>query len=232
MTLQEMFTMKYSRNRVRDISIMLLFMSPVLVLFAYLGASFIHNLKTRFQFAGCLRANMEIKAIELGLVKVLTDAGAKDFRELLADLEPLDAGSDTETLAKHTSAAYELLTNGKKAKLNLKADYRRRLGDEYMELRNDPWGRKYVVYFPGLGKQKNSALQIKLAAKYTELKPGEPAEWKRQPPEHFYVFSLGKDGILQALSGDTAFGPTGAPLQYGDDVSNMHWFDIGWAEDY
>lgn len=231
MTFQEMFTMKYSQNRVRDISIMLLFMSPVLVLYAYLGASFFYNVRAAVQYSRCKSADMQVKAIELNLTKALIHSGAREFRDLLIATELFDVGSDAEVLAKHTAVAYELLTNGKQSKLDLKPEYRRMLDTKYSDIGKDPWGRKFVIYFPERDKQKASSLQNKLATKYTELKPGEPAEWKRQPPEHVYVFSLGKDGILQALSGETSYGPTGATLQYGDDISNMHYFDIGWADE-
>ncbi len=197
----------------------------VLVIVGYWAWNLYTGTQIRIQKSRCTRAYAVIKRIDFSLTKMLTDTGVENFRDLLADSSGFDAGTPVEQINRHSEIFYDLILHGTNAATALKPEYRRQLADKYMKLENDPWGRKYLVYFPARNSVATD-FEKSLLSLYGAPSDLWPGGMKDLP--NYCIFSAGKDGTLEIFSDKQTRGPNGDILKYGDDVSSIHQFEIGW----
>lgn len=132
----------------------------VIAIISILAGIVIPNVPKYINKARATRAFAEIKGIDLALTKMLTDAGRSDFKNgFFNDATwPASAGTGQAAVREQTdiysTVFYVLLRKGKYADadpswpagVQINEEVRRKLGDTYMELGNDPWGSLYQFY--------------------------------------------------------------------------------------
>ncbi len=132
----------------------------VIAIISILAGIVIPNVPKYINKARATRAYAEIKGIDLALTKMLTDAGRSDFKSgFFNDATwpaPVGAGQAAvrEQAELYSTVFYILLRKGKYADadtgwpggIQINEEVRRKLGDTYMELGNDPWGNLYQFY--------------------------------------------------------------------------------------
>jgi len=161
------------------------------------------------------KATAEIISAESALGKLCADAEVKGVRGLFLDASITDATDLKSAITIHTEAAYALLRHGREAGYAFAPGVQARLGSQYMDLPNDPWGRPYQFFFPpwpegGIGEVKTNPF-------VRPLPHGVSATTTQDAPL-VYIISMGPDGKLDALS--IALGQT-AQAASPDDIANV-----------
>jgi len=136
----------------------------VIAIISILAGIVIPNVPKFINKARATRAHAEIKGIDLALTKMLTDAGRSDFRSGFFSVWPASSGppineSDPQLAVAaqanlYSTVFYVLLRKGKYAPddpswpgaVQLDPEVQRKLGDQYMDIGNDPWGALYHFY--------------------------------------------------------------------------------------
>lgn len=130
----------------------------VIAIIGILAAIVVPNVTRYIARARMARAVSEITNLDTALTGMLSDTGRSSFRDFLnpTELQELDqlsidiAGGDYDAVAAaeriYTDFFYELLRQGKDsqwARDNLVPEVRQKLGTNYMQIGNDPWGQRY-----------------------------------------------------------------------------------------
>lgn len=137
----------------------------VIAIISILAGIVIPNVPKYINKARAVRAFSEVKGIDLALTKMLTDAGRSDFKSgFFVDASwpapdttgPLTPGQNAvrNQAEIYSTVFYILLRRGKYADadndwppgIQINEEVRRKLGDNYMDLGNDPWGNLYQFY--------------------------------------------------------------------------------------
>ncbi len=130
----------------------------VIAIIGILAAIVVPNVAKYIYKARVTRAVSEIKNLDTSLTGMLTDASRSSFKDFLAptmqqqlqDAANLIAAGDYAGVQAaediYTNFFYELLRQGKDsewARANLVPEVRQKLGTNYIQIGNDPWGQRY-----------------------------------------------------------------------------------------
>lgn len=130
----------------------------VIAIIGILAAIVVPNVTRYIARARVTRAVAEITNLDTALTGMLSDTGRSSFRDFLSPTarQALDDAANaiaTGNIAGvitaeqiYTDFFYELLRQGKDsdwARANLVPEVRQKLGTNYMQIGNDPWGQRY-----------------------------------------------------------------------------------------
>jgi len=117
------------------------------------------NVARALRHAKVARATSDINAVDKAVTGLLADAGRRDLNDLFETYpgknrvitNAAEANAALKELVPlQTRAMYELLRNGRNAKLpegfTIDDGVRLKLGPHYIDLGNDPWGNPYQFY--------------------------------------------------------------------------------------
>lgn len=128
----------------------------VIAIISILAAIVVPRITTYISKANMARALSEIKGAELGVQKLLTDAGKPDVRQLFSYWDPsvqnMRAATDI-----YTEVMYNLLRQGRAVERDPDGNYNQglaivpkavldKLGTQYVDIKLDPWDSRYQFF--------------------------------------------------------------------------------------
>ena len=196
------------------------------IVLSYFAWSIYTNVSKNVHLARCRRAEAEVRGIDLAMTHLYSDTGVKKIRELIEDSTAFDSGTNQEIFDRHTQIGFDLILHGSHAAADLKPEYRRRLREQYLDFSEDPWGHNFILYFPKNPGAIKTTLDQALYNTYIV-----PSDGYSHSLPFVCAFSKGKDGIFQLFSEKRHRNYNNQTFPFGDDVSNLHGFNIGWFEE-
>lgn len=143
----------------------------VIAIISILAGIIVPQVSRHISNARMSRTMAEINGIELALTQMMTDANVQSLRHLFQDAALPETGfSDPPTDAELAAAAdtysrafYILLRQGRDATgmpIALKPELKKKLSESYMELGQDQWNNRYMIY-PGPWQDKHGVVPFR-----------------------------------------------------------------------